>query len=65
MSLQSPRKDDAEWPAVVVTTFDKEFLYIGASCRKPKGAVYTADTQPRTMSSVCSGVVSRPSQALA
>jgi photosystem II stability/assembly factor-like uncharacterized protein len=47
VTLQSPRKDDAEWPAVVVTTFDKEFLYIGASCRKPKGAVYEADTQPR------------------
>ncbi|MGI8978154.1 MAG: YCF48-related protein [Pirellulaceae bacterium] len=47
VGLQSPRKDDADWPAVVVTAFDKEFLYIGASCRKPKGAVYTADTQPR------------------
>jgi photosystem II stability/assembly factor-like uncharacterized protein len=47
-SLQSPRKDDAEWPAVIVTAFDKEFLYIGASCRKPAGAVYSSDPQPRT-----------------
>ncbi len=48
VTLQSSRKDDAEWPAVVVTAFDKEFLYIGASCRKPKGAAYTADANPRT-----------------
>ena len=47
VSLQSPRKDDADWPAVVVTAFDKEFLYIGASCRRPKSAVYTADALPR------------------
>ncbi len=47
MSLQSPRKDDAEWPAVVVTAFDKEFLYIGASCRKPKGGTYTPSSEPR------------------
>ncbi|MCE9526720.1 MAG: hypothetical protein K8R36_11780 [Planctomycetales bacterium] len=47
VSLQSPRKDDAEWPAVVVTAFDKEFLYIGASCRKPKGAFYATGEQPR------------------
>ena len=47
VNLQSPRNDDAEWPAVVVTAFDKEFLYIGASCRKPKKAEYAPDTAPR------------------
>jgi photosystem II stability/assembly factor-like uncharacterized protein len=43
VSLRSSRQDDADWPAIVVTAFDKEFLYIGVSCRKPPGAVYAAD----------------------
>lgn len=62
VTLQSPRKDDAEWPTVVVTAFDKEFLYIGASCRKPKGATYVpaegarkhdADLAPHDRVEIC------------
>ncbi len=48
VSLTSSRPDDADWPAVVVLTFDQEFLYLAVSCKKVPGQDYTPDQRPRS-----------------
>ena len=45
-SLSSPDANDADWPAAVMLAYDGEFLFVAASCRKPRGIEYPA-AEPR------------------
>lgn len=40
IALSSPLADDASWPAVVRLAYDREFLYLAASCREAPGTEY-------------------------
>jgi len=46
--LTSPHRDDAEWPATTMLTYDDEFLYFAAHCRKAAGVEYPAADAPRS-----------------
>ncbi|NQT14978.1 MAG: hypothetical protein HQ582_19640 [Planctomycetes bacterium] len=45
--LQSPQRDDAEWPASVKLAYDREFLYVAIEARQAPGAKYSSGQGPR------------------
>lgn len=45
--LVSPLRDDAEWPAIAMLAYDDGFLYLAASCRRPKAVELAAESQER------------------
>ncbi|MGE0607538.1 MAG: YCF48-related protein [Pirellulales bacterium] len=45
--LHSALRDDGEWPATALFSYDEEFLYLGIRCRRAPGAVYEAGAGPR------------------
>jgi hypothetical protein len=45
--LASPLRDDAAWPAVAMLSYDEGFLYLAASCRRPKPRESAAHDEPR------------------
>lgn len=47
VELKSPLHDDHEWHAVAMLTYDREYLYLGLSCRKAPGADYAVDEATR------------------
>lgn len=42
VTLSSPQRDDAEWPAVAMLAYDEEFLYVAIDCRRAEGCKYDA-----------------------
>jgi photosystem II stability/assembly factor-like uncharacterized protein len=47
VELRSPQREDADWGAVVMLSYDDEFLYVGASCSRAPGFHYDAAGGPR------------------
>lgn len=47
LELRSELQDDADWPATVRVTRDREFLYLAAVCKKAPGRPYEQPTIPR------------------
>lgn len=47
VALTSPLADDASWPAVVRVAYDRQFLYVAASCREVPGIQYEDAVGPR------------------
>ncbi len=45
--LTSAQHDDSEWPAAAMVTYDDQFLYLAASCRKVPGRTYAESPGPR------------------
>jgi hypothetical protein len=45
--LASPLRDDAEWPAIAMLAYDDGFLYLAASCRRPKPLEVAAESHER------------------
>jgi hypothetical protein len=47
VELHSPQRDDAEWLAVAMLSYDAEFLYFAVSCQKAPGLKYEKSSGPR------------------
>ncbi len=45
--LHSALRDDSEWPAATLFSYDEEFLYLGVRCRRVPGASYEPTPGPR------------------
>ncbi len=45
--LASPLRDDAQWPAVAMISYDEGFLYLAASCRRPKAVELPDQSESR------------------
>jgi photosystem II stability/assembly factor-like uncharacterized protein len=43
LTLTSPHGDDADWPAAVMLAYDKQFLYLAASCGKSPASTSEID----------------------
>jgi hypothetical protein len=55
VQLKSALHDDADWPAVAMLAYDKEFLYLAVSCRRAPGVEYKPHEGPRTRDPDLSG----------
>ncbi len=47
VTLRSPQRDDADWGAVAMLSYDDEFLYLAVSCTKAEGFKYVKSDEPR------------------
>ncbi|HEV7222918.1 MAG TPA: YCF48-related protein [Pirellulales bacterium] len=47
VELRSALGDGADWPAVALVAYDREFLYLAAHCQRAPGAVYAPGEGPR------------------
>jgi photosystem II stability/assembly factor-like uncharacterized protein len=47
LELKSALGDDAEWPAVALLAYDREYLYLALDCRQAAGVVYESGDSPR------------------
>lgn len=47
VELHSSHREDAEWPAVALAVYDREYLYLAASCRRAPGVRYQPTAGPR------------------
>ncbi|HUY90232.1 MAG TPA: YCF48-related protein [Pirellulales bacterium] len=47
VELRSALGDGADWPAVALVAYDREFLYLGVHCRRAPGAGYEPASGPR------------------
>lgn len=45
--LTSQLHDDANWPCTILLAYDRDFLYLGISCKLALQATYTTDDSPR------------------
>jgi photosystem II stability/assembly factor-like uncharacterized protein len=47
VELRSAQREDAEWSAVAMLSYDEEFLYVGLSCSRAAGYRYDTSDRPR------------------